>query len=143
MIDCLTVVGKNRRLFVTFLSIFLFFIIMGMSSAQPTVDRDVIDELNVDEFVQVVVVLKDLSNLNYPSAGTIQERRQIYELRKELNKQTRADILFTLSIDELRLDHVDIIGRSFWGNITKKGIDKIKTPHELRSFLYIHAEFFK
>ena len=101
----------NKRRFSAGLGCFMFLTLLILfaqpAKARPLIDYDVEEALNNSRWVKVGVVLNSL--------GSVSEDQKL-----------QSEIISNFTDLEFLLEHLDSRGRSFWGNITKKGIDKIR-----------------
>ena len=87
------------------------------------------------DWVHVMVKVKDFSNITIPHR-TSPDFESKKDERWEIYRETSDTVLSTLSPDEFRLKSKSEFGRSFSGNITKKGFDKLlDEPYFLYLFL--------
>ena len=101
----------NKRRFSAGLGCLMFLTLLILfaqpAKARPLIDYDVEEALNNSRWVKVGVVLNSL--------GSVSEDQKL-----------QSEIISNFTDLEFLLEHLDSRGRSFWGNITKKGIDKIR-----------------
>ena len=92
------------------ISLLVFLSIIGLSfvvSAQPIIDSDVEEALNNSKWVKVSVILNSIGNVS-------------------VNQEVQSQIISNFTDLEFLLERLDSRGRSFWGNITREGLEKLR-----------------
>ncbi|MFH1181752.1 MAG: S8 family serine peptidase [Candidatus Woesearchaeota archaeon] len=98
------------------------------------VDSSVIEKLQNQTEVYVTVILKDGSNLTYGNTKReFSERRTIYEQKAALYKESQEEVISKLSKSEFQTNYRFTIMNAFSGNITKEGLEKLKSDPNVLS----------
>ena len=93
---------------------------------EPRIDQEILDELEEKEWVEVIVVLRDLSNITYEGAETYEDKMQIYRQKNVLGNQTVHAFISSLSGSEFIVDWTSLSGTGFGGEISKEGIEQMR-----------------
>ena len=110
-------------------------LIIGTSNNLPIIDPEITNALQTQYSVFAFVDLKDTSNFSYGGATSKEDRLRILKEKEVFNQKIQLEIVSSLSIDEMNVTFLSENGLGFSGNITAKGLEKLKNNSYISGIL--------
>jgi hypothetical protein len=95
------------------------------SPANVSYDSELIGQFFLSDWVHVTIKINDNTNISIQDTDSVAVQKQKDDMHFALLNNTSNLILLSLSKNEFQLEGIFPWGNGFYGNITKKGFDKL------------------
>lgn len=101
-------------------------LLVGTSDSGVQYDKEILGQFLISDWVHVTIKVHDFSNIiiDYQE-DSVEVQTEKDNQRWDVYRNTSESVLSTLSEEEFQLKSKSEFGRSFSGNITKEGFDKL------------------
>src|SRR3989338_1322252 len=110
---------------------------MLVSDTGVEYDSELIEQFLVSKWVHVTIDVKDFSNITISKEDSVAVQTTKDSQRWDIYRNTSQSVLSILSENEFQLKRKSEWGRSFSGNITKEGFEKLLKDDRVKK---IYAE---